>query len=79
MKKAIQHRKNALFYKTENGARVGDLYMSLIHTCELCGADPFNYMVALQRHADRVAEDPAAWLPWNYKETLESLAGTQQL
>ena len=74
LKKAIQHRKNALFYKTENGARVGDLYMSLIHTCELCGADPFDYMVALQRHADRVAEAPANWLPWNYKETLDSLA-----
>jgi transposase len=35
LKKAILHRKNALFYKTMNGARVGDLFMSLIHTCEL--------------------------------------------
>jgi transposase len=33
LKKAILHRKNALFYKTMNGARVGDLFMSLIHTC----------------------------------------------
>jgi len=76
LKKAILHRKNALFYKTENGARVGDLYMSLIHTCELCGADPFNYLTALQLHAETVSETPAAWLPWNYKETLDSLAGT---
>jgi transposase len=37
LKKAIRHRKNSLFYKTENGARMGDLFMSLIHTCELCG------------------------------------------
>ena len=73
LKKAILHRKNALFYKTENGAGVGDLFMSLIHTCEMCGADPFDYMVALQRQAGRVAETPAAWLPWNYKETLASL------
>ncbi|MFQ5464077.1 MAG: IS66 family transposase, partial [Phycisphaerae bacterium] len=35
LKKAILHRKNALFYKTENGAHVGDIYMSLIYTCEL--------------------------------------------
>jgi transposase len=76
LKKAILHRKNALFYKTENGARVGDLYMSLIHTCELCGADPFDYFTALQRHAEAVAEAPAAWLPWSYKETLQSLAST---
>jgi hypothetical protein len=35
LKRAILHRKNAYFYKTENGAHVGDLFMSLIHTCEL--------------------------------------------
>jgi transposase len=32
LQKAILHRKNSLFYKTLNGARVGDLFMSLIHT-----------------------------------------------
>ena len=30
LKKAILHRRNSLFYKTLNGARVGDLFMSLI-------------------------------------------------
>jgi hypothetical protein len=74
LKKSILHRKNALFYKTENGAGVGDLYMSLIHTAELCDADPFDYLVALQRHADKVAEAPAGWMPWNYKETLDILS-----
>jgi transposase len=33
LKKAVLHRKNSLFYKMENGAQVGDLFMSLIHTC----------------------------------------------
>ena len=33
LKMAILHRKNSLFYKTLNGAQVGDLFMSLIHTC----------------------------------------------
>jgi hypothetical protein len=32
LKKAILKRKNALFSKTPNGAGVGDLFMSLIHT-----------------------------------------------
>ncbi len=50
MKKAILHRKNSLFYETENGAAVGDLYMSLTHTAELNGVDPFDYLVQLQRH-----------------------------
>jgi len=76
LKKAILHRKNALFYKTPNGARVGDLFMSLIHTAELCGANPFDYLVALQRHATAVSEDPARWMPWNYTEALTELTPT---
>ncbi len=70
LKQAIIHRKNSLFYKTENGARVGDIFMSLIHTAKLCGANPFDYLTELQRHADDVAKDPAAWLPWNYRTAL---------
>lgn len=70
LKKAILHRKNALFYKTENGARVGDLYMSLIHTCEMNGADPFDYLTQVQRHAKEVREHPERWLPWNYLKSL---------
>ena len=72
LKKAILHRKNAYFYKTRNGAAVGDLYMSLIYTCELCGVSAFEYLTALQRHAHQVAAAPAAWLPWNYREQLAS-------
>ena len=73
LKKAILHRKNALFYKTENGARVGDIFMSLIHTSELCEVNAFDYLVALQRHADVVEKNPAAWMPWNYTEALAGL------
>jgi hypothetical protein len=70
LKKAILHRKASLFYKTENGARVGDLFMSLIHTCELCGADPFDYLTELQKHADDLAKSAQDWMPWTYRETL---------
>lgn len=70
IKKAILHRKNSLFYKTQNGADVGDLFMSLIHTCELNGANPFEYLTELQRHAEESKRNPAAWMPWNYHEQL---------
>ena len=73
LKKAILHRKNALFYKTCNGARVGDVFMSLIHTAELNGIGPFHYLVSLQRHHQDVARNPSAWLPWNYQEPLARL------
>jgi transposase len=74
LKKAILNRKNALFYKTVNGAAVGDLFMSLIHTCELNGANPFDYLTELQRHAVELKRSPAEWMPWNYRETLARLA-----
>ena len=73
LKKAILHRKNALFYKSLAGARVGDVFMSLIHTAELNGIAPFEYLVALQRHHQDVALDPSEWLPWNYEATLTHL------
>jgi hypothetical protein len=68
LKKAILHRKNALFYKTRNGARVGDLFMSLIYTCQLNQANPFDYLTELQRHAGEVEARPERWMPWNYRD-----------
>ena len=73
LKRAVLHRKNSLFYKTANGAQVGDLYMSLIATAKLAKANPFDYLTELQRHAEEVEENPAGWLPWNYRETLAHL------
>lgn len=74
LKKAILHRKNSLFYLTENGAHVGDVFMSLIYTCELCEANPFDYLTELQRHAEELSSQPASWMPWNYRETLAHLS-----
>ena len=70
LKMAIRHRRNSLFFKTQNGAEVGDLFMSLIHTCALCGANPFDYLTELDRHADQLASQPSDWMPWNYRQTL---------
>lgn len=66
------HRKNALFYKTMNSAQVGDLFMSLIHTCELCGANSFHYLTELQKHGPEVAGEPGKWMPWSYRDTLSA-------
>jgi transposase len=70
LKKAILHRKNALFYKTQNGASVGDLFMSLIYSCQLNQANPFDYLTQLQRHAEALAVCPQLWMPWNYRDAL---------
>jgi len=70
LKSAIVHRKNSLFFKTANGARVGDIYMSLIATCQLAGANPFDYLTEVGRHALEAAAEPDKWLPWNYEAAL---------
>jgi transposase len=71
LKRAVLHRKNALFYRTLNGADVGDLFMTLIHTCQLCSANSFDYIIECQRHARELSEHPSEWMPWNYRDTLQ--------
>ena len=71
LKRAILNRKNSLFYKTLNGAKVGDILMSVVYTCILCKADPFDYLTAVETHAAEVAANPQKWLPWNYREQID--------
>lgn len=75
IKRAIVHRKNSLFYRSQRGAEVGDLFMMLIYTAELNEQNPHHYLTALLEHERAVAEDPADWLPWSYRDTLARLAG----
>ena len=44
--------------------------MSLIHTCELSGVNPFDYLTELQKHFQELATDPAQWMPWSYRRKL---------
>ena len=53
---------------------MGDLFMSLIRTCELNGANAFDYLMELLRHAEELKQNPSAWMPWNYRDTLARLA-----
>lgn len=78
LKKAILHRKNALFYRTQRGAEVGDRFMSLIYSTELAKEDPFEYLVALQRHQIKVKEKPEDWMPWNFRKALGNVAGHEE-
>lgn len=66
-------RKNAYFYKTLAGAKVGDVATSLIATCELNGVNVFDYLVALQQNRWSVSQHPERWLPWTYRDTLADI------
>jgi transposase len=70
LKMVILHRKNSLFYRTQRGADVGDLFMSLVQTCRSNGVNPFHYMMAVVRNAPRAKANPGAWMPWNFQTAL---------
>lgn len=70
LKTAILHRKNSLFYRTQRGAEVGDLFMSLIQTCRANGINPFDYLLAVVRNAPAAKAAPEKWMPWNYQANL---------
>jgi len=72
LKRAILGRKNFYFYKTQHGAYIGDLFMSIIHTCDLNDMNPYTYMTELERHSTEVFANPQQWLPWNHKKALEA-------
>lgn len=79
LKKSILHRRNSMFYKNENGARVGDVLMSVIFTTMAAMVNPYDYLICVQKHAKSVAKNPHLWLPWNYKNMLagSSISKTQ--
>jgi hypothetical protein len=68
LKTVVLHRKNSLFYKTENGAAIGDILMSVIQTAKRSGVNVFDYLTDLQRNKTAVKKNPKAWLPWNYQQ-----------
>jgi transposase len=73
LKMAIRHRRNSMFYRSDRGAEIGDMFMSLIYTTELRGENPFDYLDAVLRNDKAAAQHPADWLPWTYRETLARL------
>jgi hypothetical protein len=73
LKQAIRQRRGSLFYRTKNGALVGDVYTALIATTLLHRSDPFRYLTALFTNYKAVAAAPADWLPWNYEDALARL------
>lgn len=73
LKTPIRGRKTAHFYKTANGAGVANVLISLLATTARAGENVYEYFLALQKHRERVKANAAAWLPWNYRETLAQL------
>jgi transposase len=74
LKRVVLNRKNSLFYKTEHGAAIGDIIMSVIETCSLNKVNVFQYMVSLLQNPNAVRAKASQYLPWNYKNKLAQVA-----
>jgi hypothetical protein len=66
LKPVVLHRKNALFFRTEHGAAVSDILMSVIETCRANGIRAWEYLVNVVRNRRAVRENPPGWLQWTY-------------
>ena len=76
LKKAILHRKNSLFYKTRNGALMGDLFHEPDSHLQLRTEPmPSTISPSCSGTPEQLKkQNPSAWMPWNYRDTLARLA-----
>src|SRR5205085_6990138 len=56
LKRVVLHRKNALFFRTEHGAAVGDILMSIIETCRANGVGAWEYLLKIVKDGRAVRE-----------------------
>lgn len=77
IKRAVLNRKNAYFYRTEIGAKIGDILMSVIETCCLNGGNAWDYLLQIQTYIEDVKDNPRLWFPWNYNKRVETLKPNQ--
>ncbi|OED42018.1 hypothetical protein AB833_08315 [Chromatiales bacterium (ex Bugula neritina AB1)] len=78
IKMIILVRKNSLFYKTQNGADVGDILTSILATAIHNNVNVFDYLLALQKNRFDVGRNAHRWMPWNYQHTLETLSNKDE-
>lgn len=78
LKRSVLNRKNAYFYRTEEGARIGDILMSTIETCVMNEVNPWKYLLAIQEHQKKVRKHPELWLPWCYEKEMSKLGVKQE-
>lgn len=71
-----RYLKNSLSYQSKDGAKVGDLFMSLGVTCKYFDISPINYFTECMRFHEQLAEDPIRFMPWNFNETIAELKAT---
>lgn len=71
LKLVIQVRKSSMFYKTLSSAAFASYVQSALYSAAQNEINPCDYMCALINNEQAVIQNPSAWLPWHYQETLK--------
>ena len=71
LKLVIQVRKSSMFYKTLSSAAFASYVQSALYSAAQNEINPCDYMCALIDNEKEVIQNPNAWLPWRYQETLK--------
>ncbi len=73
LKGIIRYRKNSYFFKNDMGAKVADIFTTILFTAELNGIKSIEYLHHLLKYREHWKKSPEAWLPWNIQKTLDAL------
>ena len=71
LKLVIQVRKSSIFYKTLSCAAFASYVQSALYSAAQNEINPCDYMCALIENEQAVIQNPNAWLPWHYQETIK--------
>lgn len=71
LKLVIQVRKSSMFYKTLSSAAFASYAQSALYSAAQNEINPCDYMSSLIENEQAVIQNPNAWLPWRYQETLK--------
>ena len=74
----VRYLAGSFNYKSQNGAEVGDLHMSLIATANANGVEPVAYLTECLANHEDLAERPEYYLPWVYRTRLEERGQKEQ-
>jgi len=66
LKDIILQRKNSLFHKTLNGAKVLSGLSSIVKTCFLNKVNAYGYLNWIQDNFVKVTRNPENFMPWHY-------------
>jgi len=73
LKYMIMYRKNSQSFKTVYSAEYGSRIISIIMTCMTNKIDAIDYLTQLQLNEPALWNDPPAWTPWQYQQTLHQM------